>query len=48
MSVVRKKIDSRIRTVIENGVTNHHRTFFVIVGDRGKDQVRTPRQCDAI
>lgn len=38
--MVRKKIDSRIRTLIENGVQERHRTFFVIVGDRGKDQVR--------
>ncbi|XP_073514881.1 RNA cytidine acetyltransferase [Phyllobates terribilis] len=35
----RKKIDNRIRVQIENGVTEKHRSFFVIVGDQGKDQV---------
>ena len=37
--VLRKKVDSRIRTLIENGVRSRHRSFFVLVGDRGKDQV---------
>lgn len=37
--MVRKKIDNRIRTLIENGVTAGHRTMFVIVGDKGRDQV---------
>ncbi len=37
--MVRKKVDSRIRTLIENGVVLRHRTMFVIVGDRGRDQV---------
>lgn len=36
---VRKKVDSRIRTLIENGVKARHRTMFVIIGDRGRDQV---------
>jgi N-acetyltransferase 10 len=36
---MRKKIDPRIRTLIENGVRTHHRSFFVLVGDRGRDQV---------
>ncbi|XP_077143106.1 RNA cytidine acetyltransferase [Ranitomeya variabilis] len=35
----RKKIDNRIRVQIENGVAEKHRSFFVIVGDQGKDQV---------
>lgn len=35
----RKKIDNRIRVLIENGVAERQRTMFVIVGDRGKDQV---------
>ncbi|XP_073460309.1 RNA cytidine acetyltransferase [Aquarana catesbeiana] len=35
----RKKIDNRIRVQIENGVAEKHRSFFVIVGDHGKDQV---------
>ena len=36
---MRKKVDSRIRTLIENGVKLHHRTLFVIVGDAGREQV---------
>ncbi|XP_008115606.1 RNA cytidine acetyltransferase [Anolis carolinensis] len=35
----RKKVDNRIRILIENGVTERHRTLFVVVGDHGKDQV---------
>jgi hypothetical protein len=38
--VTKKKIDNRIRIVMENGIRNNHRTFFVIVGDKGKDQVK--------
>eukprot|EP01132_Coremiostelium_polycephalum_P003792 gene3792-4718_t len=37
--MVKKKVDSRIRTLIENGVATNHRSFFVIVGDNGKDQI---------
>ncbi|CAL1535363.1 unnamed protein product [Lymnaea stagnalis] len=37
--MVRKKIDNRIRLMIENGVASRHRSMFVIVGDQGKDQV---------
>lgn len=37
--MVKKKIDQRIRTLIENGVVTRERTFFFIVGDRGKYQV---------
>ena len=33
------KVDNRIRILIENGVAKQHRSMFVIVGDRGKDQV---------
>ncbi|XP_067143398.1 RNA cytidine acetyltransferase [Centruroides vittatus] len=36
---MRKKIDNRIRVLIENGVNQGHRTMFVVVGDKGKDQV---------
>lgn len=39
MSTV-KQLDSRIRSLIENGVKSNHRSFFVLVGDKGKDQVR--------
>lgn len=35
----RKKIDNRVRVLIENGVTLGHRTMFVVVGDKGRDQV---------
>lgn len=38
--MVKKVIDSRIHTLVKNGVQNKHRSFFVIVGDKGKDQVR--------
>lgn len=37
----RKKLDSRIPLLISNGVKQNHRSFFVLVGDRGKDQVVT-------
>ena len=48
---MKKKVDSRIRTLIENGVAQRHRTFIVLVGDKGKDQVRAcsglrRRRCD--
>jgi N-acetyltransferase 10 len=36
---MKKKVDSRIRTLIENGVENRHRSFFVLIGDKGKDQI---------
>ncbi|XP_050990993.1 RNA cytidine acetyltransferase [Labeo rohita] len=39
MATFRKKVDNRIRVQIENGVAQHHRSMFVIVGDRGRDQV---------
>lgn len=37
--MVRKKIDNRLRVLIENGVSEGHRSMFVVVGDKGKDQV---------
>ena len=37
----KKKLDSRIPTLIQNGVQSNHRTFYVLVGDRGRDQVVT-------
>ncbi|KAF6202384.1 hypothetical protein GE061_004783 [Apolygus lucorum] len=37
--MTRTKIDNRIRTLIENGIKLHHRTMFVVVGDKGRDQV---------
>ena len=38
--MVKKRIDNRIRVLIENGVTNKQRSMFVVVGDKGRDQVR--------
>ncbi|XP_012580639.1 PREDICTED: N-acetyltransferase 10 [Condylura cristata] len=35
----RKKVDNRLRILIENGVAERQRSLFVVVGDRGKDQV---------
>lgn len=37
--MVLKKVDNRIRVLIENGVQKRHRSLFVVVGDKGKDQV---------
>jgi N-acetyltransferase 10 len=37
--MVKKKVDSRVRTLIESCVANRTRSFFVLVGDRGKEQV---------
>lgn len=36
---MRKKIDSRIRTLVENCVALRQRSLYVIVGDKGRDQV---------
>ena len=35
----RKKVDNRIRVLVENGVALRQRSMFIIVGDRGRDQV---------
>ncbi len=37
--MVRKKLDERIRTLIERGVVTKQRSILVLVGDHGKDQV---------
>jgi N-acetyltransferase 10 len=37
--MVRKKLDERVRTLIEQGVVNSERSLLVLVGDYGKDQV---------
>jgi N-acetyltransferase 10 len=37
--VVTKKVDNRIKILIENGVKERKRSMFVIIGDRGRDQV---------
>ncbi|KOB78768.1 Uncharacterized protein OBRU01_00981 [Operophtera brumata] len=36
--MVKKKIDNRIRVMIENGVKLGHRTMILLVGDKGRDQ----------
>lgn len=36
---MRKKVDSRVRTLIENGVKSRQRTIVVVVGDKARDQV---------
>lgn len=37
--MVRKKIDNRLRILIENCVAEKHRSLFVVVGDHGRDQI---------
>ncbi|XP_021905351.1 RNA cytidine acetyltransferase 1-like [Carica papaya] len=36
---MRKKVDERIRTLIENGVKMRHRSMFLIIGDKSLHQV---------
>ncbi|UZJ54740.1 hypothetical protein CBS101457_004060 [Exobasidium rhododendri] len=36
---MRKQLDPRIATLIRNNVATNHRSFFVMVGDHGRDQV---------
>ena len=36
----RKKVDNRIRALIENGVSLRQRSMFVVVGDKSRDQVK--------
>ena len=37
--MARKKVDPRVRTMIENSMKTRTRSFFILVGDRGRDQV---------
>lgn len=37
--MVKKKVDPRVKSLIEAGVRNNHRSLFLLVGDHGKDQV---------
>ncbi|KAI5780735.1 putative nucleolar ATPase Kre33 [Peziza echinospora] len=37
--MVKKKIDARIPALIRNGVQEKKRSFFIVVGDRGKDVI---------
>ena len=38
-SMVRKKVDERIRILLENGAKKNHRSLIVLFGDNAKDQV---------
>ena len=38
-TMVRKRLDERVRTLLENGVKTGERSMLVLVGDHGKDQV---------
>jgi hypothetical protein len=37
---MRKQLDPRIPILINNNVKQNHRSFIVLVGDKGRDQVR--------
>lgn len=37
--MVKKRVDPRVKGLIEHGVRTNHRSLFVLVGDHGKDQV---------
>ena len=39
---MRKQLDPRIPILINNNVQKNHRSFIVLVGDKGRDQVRRP------
>ena len=36
---MKKKLDSRISSLIQNSVTSNHRSLIIIVGDQGREQV---------
>lgn len=36
---MRKQLDPRIPTLISNNVKTNHRSFIVLVGDKGRDQI---------
>lgn len=42
---MRKQLDPRIPALINHGVKTNHRSFFVLVGDRGRDQVSCRDVC---
>ena len=37
--MVKKKVDPRVKLVLETAIKRRHRSFVVLVGDRGRDQV---------
>ena len=41
---MRKQLDPRIPILINNNVKKNHRSFIVLVGDKGRDQVCTLRR----
>jgi hypothetical protein len=43
--LMRKQLDPRIPTLINNNVKQNHRSFIVLVGDRGRDQVSSREGC---
>ncbi len=36
---MKKQLDPRIPILVNNGVKKNHRSFIVLVGDKGRDQV---------
>ena len=43
---MRKQLDPRIPVLINNNVKKNHRSFIVLVGDKGRDQVcASSRDC---
>jgi hypothetical protein len=38
-AAMRKQLDNRIPILINNNVKKNHRSFIVLVGDKGRDQV---------
>jgi N-acetyltransferase 10 len=36
---MKKKIDDKIKILMENGISTNERSMFIVVGDRGRDQV---------
>jgi N-acetyltransferase 10 len=41
LSIMRIKLDNRIRTIIDNGIVSRHRSMFIIIGDKARDQIVT-------
>ena len=39
ITMVRKRLDERVRTLLEKGVVTGQRSMLVLVGDHGKDQI---------
>jgi N-acetyltransferase 10 len=44
--MVRKKLDDRVRHLLEGAVSTHQRSLLLLVGDRGKDQI--PHLCQVL